>query len=45
MRKVTKHQPRVVLVDDNRDLATSLSGLQAAAAFEAETSFDGPAAL
>ncbi len=37
--------PRVLVVDDNQDAATSLAFLLGAAGYEVETSFDGNAAL
>jgi CheY-like chemotaxis protein len=36
---------RVLVVDDNRDAATTLAILLAAAGYEVETCFDGPSAL
>jgi two-component system, OmpR family, response regulator len=36
---------RVLVVDDNREAATSMGRLLAAAGFQVETSFDGPTAL
>ena len=38
-------KPRVLVVDDNQDAATSLGELLAAAGFEVEVSFDGTSAL
>ncbi|MBP3957159.1 response regulator [Gemmata sp. G18] len=40
---MTKH--RVLIVDDNRDAALSMSELLVVAGFEVETCFDGPSAL
>jgi len=44
MLKLTK-TIRILVVDDNRDAATSLSYLLTEAGFEVQTSFDGPSAL
>jgi CheY-like chemotaxis protein len=38
-------KPRILVVDDNQDAATSTSELLALAGFEVETCFDGPSAL
>jgi CheY-like chemotaxis protein len=43
MTLTAKH--RVLVVDDNRDAATSMSELLTIAGFEVETCFDGPTAL
>ena len=43
MTPTTKH--RVLVVDDNRDAATTMSQLLSIAGFEVETCFDGPSAL
>ena len=45
MHKTDNTNPRVIVVDDDRDAATSLSFLLAGAGFEVETFFDGPSAL
>lgn len=37
--------PRVLVVDDNEDAATSLAFILGAAGYQVETSFSGPAAL
>ena len=37
--------PRVLVVDDNRDAATTLGVLLTAIGYQVETSFDGPSAL
>ncbi len=43
---LTEKQPtRVLVVDDNRDAATSLALLLGAAGYQVETSFDGTSAL
>src|SRR4051794_24730001 len=43
MTPTTKH--RVLVVDDNRDAARTMSELLSMAGFEVETCFDGPSAL
>ena len=43
MTPTIKH--RVLVVDDNRDAATTMSQLLSLAGFEVETCFDGPTAL
>jgi two-component system, OmpR family, response regulator len=45
MSDKTSDRPRVLVVDDNQDAATSLAILFAAAGFRVETSFNGYAAL
>lgn len=42
---MTEKPKRVLVVDDNRDAATSLSFLLSSAGFQVETSFDGRSAL
>lgn len=43
MTTTAKH--RVLVVDDNRDAATTMSEVLAAAGFDVQTYFDGPSAL
>lgn len=45
MSEIGNDLPRVLVVDDNRDAATSLALLLGAAGYRVETSFDGEAAL
>jgi CheY-like chemotaxis protein len=45
MSETTCDLPRVLVVDDNEDAATSLAMLLGAAGYEVETSFDGKTAL
>jgi CheY-like chemotaxis protein len=45
MSKTANDRPRVLVVDDNRDAATSLALLLGAAGYKVEASFDGKAAL
>jgi two-component system, OmpR family, response regulator len=42
---MTQAKHRVLVVDDNRDAATSMSELLTMAGFEVKTCFDGPSAL
>ena len=45
MSEIPEQRPRVLVVDDNRDAAMTLSFLLAAAGYEVQTCFDGHAAL
>lgn len=45
MSEITNDPPRVLVVDDNQDAATSLAIVLGAAGYQVETSFDGKAAL
>lgn len=45
MSGIKNRAPRVLVVDDNQDAATTLAFLLAAAGYKAEAAFDGPSAL
>ena len=45
MDGILKQTPRVLVVDDNADAATTLGDLLAAAGYQVETCLDGPSAL
>ncbi|OWK41578.1 response regulator [Fimbriiglobus ruber] len=45
MTEMIDHTPRILVVDDNEDAATTLSFLLQAAGYDVRTCFDGKAAL